>query len=157
MTITQRRGFTLLEGIIVMSILAVLSAIGAPTLSDSLRKRATSGAADQFAATHALARATAVRFGRVAELNIHPSGKKFWVEVDTSMNRIGQRATIGYLHTVDRDAGMTMSSNRTKVCFDARGLAFTSATCEAGDIRAIFAMSGAADTVNTTVLGKILR
>ena len=157
MTTHRRSGFTLLEGIIVMSILAVLSAIGAPTLSESLRKRATQGAADQFVSTHALARATAVRFGRVAELNISPSGKKFWVEVDTSATRIGQRAMIGYLRTVDRHTGLTMTSNRTKVCFDARGLAFTSAVCEAGDVQAIFTMTGVADTVNTTVLGKVLR
>ena len=157
MTTHQRRGFTLLEGIICMSILAVLSAIGAPTLSESLRKRGTSGAADQFVAAHSLARATAIRFGRVAEFNISPSGKKFWIEVDTSATGINQRAVIGYQRKLDHNTGLTMSSNRTKVCFDARGIAFTSATCEAGDIQAIFTMTGVADTVNTTVLGKVLR
>lgn len=157
MTITKRRGFTLLEGIICMSILAVLSAIGAPTLSESLRKRETQGAADQFMATHSLARATAVRFGRVAEFNISPSGKKFWVEVDTSATGIGQRAVVGYQRKLDLNTGLTMSSNRTKVCFDARGIAISSATCEAGNLQAIFTMTGVADTVNVTVLGKVLR
>jgi len=157
MTITQRRGFTLLEGIIVMSILAVLSAIGAPTLSDSLRKRTTSGAADQFVAAHSLARATAVRYGRVAQLHIQAGPKKFWIEVDTSATGNGQRATVFYTRKLDNVTGLQMVSTRSLLCFDARGLARTSATCEGGDARVIFKMNGAADTVNTTVLGKVLR
>jgi len=157
MTKNRQSGFTLLEGIIVMSILAVLSAIGAPTLSESLRKRETSGAADQFAAVHSLARATAVRFGRVAQLHISPSGKKVWVEVDTSATGIGQRATVGYQRRLDQSTGLQMTSARTKICFDARGIATTVGTCEAGDVQAIFTMTGVADTINATVLGKILR
>ena len=157
MTTTQRRGFTLLEGIICMSILAVLSAIGAPTLSESIRKRTTAGAADQFVAAHSLARSTAVRFGRVAEFYISPSGKKFWIEIDTSATGIGQRAVVGYTRRLDLTTGLSMSSNRTKICFDARGIATTSGTCEPGDIQAIFTMTGVADTVNATVLGKVLR
>ena len=155
--LNRRRGFTLLEGIIVMSILAVLSAIGAPTLSDSLRKRTTQSAADQFAAAHSLARATAVRFGRVAELNIDVSAKQYWVEADTSATGIGQRSKIWYARNLDAATGLTMTSTRTKVCFNARGIATTSGTCQAGNLQVIFAMKGVADTVNTTVLGKVLR
>lgn len=157
MTAHNRRGFTLLEGIIVMSILAVLSAIGAPTLTEALRKRTTSSAADQFAAAHSLARATAVRYGRVAKLHIVPSTKSFWIDVDTSATGINQRGTVGYVRQLDAVTGLTMTSTRTLLCFDARGLASTSGTCQAGDAQVIFAMSGAADTANTTVLGKVLR
>ncbi|HEU4747236.1 MAG TPA: GspH/FimT family pseudopilin [Gemmatimonadaceae bacterium] len=157
MTIHRQSGFTLLEGIIVMSILAVLSAIGAPTLSESLRKRATSGAADEFVAAHSLARATAVRYGRTAELLMHPSGKKVWIEVDTSATGINQRAIVWNTRKLDHKIGLEMSSNRTRLCFDARGLAKASATCEAGNAQVIFRMNDVADTVNTTVLGKVLR
>jgi prepilin-type N-terminal cleavage/methylation domain-containing protein len=158
MTIHSRRGFTLLEGIIVMSILAVLSAIGAPTLSDALRERTTSSAADQFAATHSLARATAVRYGRTAQLHITPNTKSWYIEVDTSATGINQRAKIGHVRQLDAVTGLTMTSTRSLVCFDARGIASTTvAGCQAGDAQVIFAMSGAADTINTTVLGKVLR
>lgn len=157
MTIKRRSGFTLLEGIIVMSILAVLSAIGAPTLSDALRKRTTSSAADQFSAAHSLARATAVRYGRVARLHIAPSTRSFWIDVDTSATGINQRGTVGDVRQLDAVTGLTMTSTRTLLCFDARGLAATRDPCQAGDAQVIIAMSGAADTVNTTVLGKVLR
>ena len=157
MTIHRQSGFTLLEGIIVMSILAVLSAIGAPTLSESVRKRTTAGAADQFVAAHSLARATAVRFGRTAELRISPSDKKFWIEVDTSATGINQRAILWTTRKIEKSTGLTMNSTRTRLCFDARGLARTSSTCEGGDAQVIFSMAGVADTVKTTVLGKVLR
>ena len=150
-------GFTLLEGIIVMSILAVLSAIGAPTLSDALRERTTSSAADQFAATHSLARATAVRYGRVAQLHISPNTKSWYIEIDTSATGINQRAKVGHVRQLDAVTGLTMTSTRSLICFDARGLASTVTGCEAGDAQVIFSMSTAADTINTTVLGKVLR
>ena len=157
MTAYSRRGFTLLEGIIVMSILAVLSAIGAPTLSDALRRRQTEGAADEFTAAHSLARATAVRFGRTSQLHISPSGKKIWIEVDTSATGIGQRATVWYARRLDHQAGLTMTSNRTLLCFDARGIASVAGTCEPGNAQVVFGMGEARDTVNITVLGKVLR
>ena len=152
----RRRGFTLLETIIVMSVLAVVAAMGAPKLSAALRSRTTAAAADQFVTAHSLARATAVRYGRVAQLHIDAPIRRFWVDVDTSANMIGQRATIWYVRDLT-ESGVSMSSNRSLVCFDARGIASTAGTCQAGDVQVIFSEPNKADTVNTTVLGKVLR
>jgi prepilin-type N-terminal cleavage/methylation domain-containing protein len=156
MTATTRRGFTLIEAILVMSLLAVISAIGAPRLSDALRRRTTATAADQFVAAHSLARATAVRYGRTSKLHINGSARSFWVSVDTSGTGIGQYATVWYARNLET-TGLTMTSNRSTLCFDARGLAVAGGACQAGDAELIFAMSGAADTATTTVLGKVLR
>ena len=156
MTFNTRRGFTLLEAIIVMSLLAVISAIGAPRLTDALRRRTTATAADQFVAAHSLARATAVRYGRTSKLHIDGSTRRFWIDVDTSATGIGQRATVWYARELET-TGLTMTSNRAVLCFDARGLAIAGGSCEAGDAELIFAMSDAADTARTTVLGKVLR
>jgi prepilin-type N-terminal cleavage/methylation domain-containing protein len=152
----RRRGFTLLEVIIVLALLAVIAAMGAPRLSAALRRRTTQSAADQFATAHSLARATAVRYGRVAQLHIDASTKRFWVDVDTSANNVGQRATVWYMRDLTQP-GLVMSSNRSLLCFDARGLPLVLGACESGDATVIFTALDKADTVTTAALGKILR
>jgi type IV fimbrial biogenesis protein FimT len=149
-------GFTLLEIIITMSLLAVIAAMGAPKLSAALRRRTTQTAVDEFVTAHSLARATAVRYGRVAQLHISPSTRSFWIDVDTSGTSAGQRATVWYTHKIP-DTAVVMSSNRSILCFDARGLPSTTAPCEAGDAQIIFTALDKADTVNIASLGKVLR
>jgi len=152
----RRRGFTLLEVIIVLALLAVVAAMGAPRLSAALRRRTTQMAADQFATAHSLARATAVRYGRVAQLHIDAPSKRFWVDVDTSANAVGQRATIWYTRDLT-STGVVMQSNRSLLCFDARGLPLVLGACESGDATVSFTLLDRADTVRTAALGKILR
>ncbi|HJP58924.1 MAG TPA: GspH/FimT family pseudopilin [Gemmatimonadaceae bacterium] len=151
----RRRGFTLLEVIIVLALLAVVAAMGAPRLSAALRRRTTQTAVDQLATAQSLARATAIRYGRVAQLHIDASTKRFWVDVDTSANNVGQRATIWYTRGL---TGLSsMSSNRSLLCYDARGLPLVLGACESGDATVIFTALEKADTLRTAALGKILR
>ena len=84
------------------------------------------------------------------------AGQRFWVDVDTSANGIGQRATIADVRYVT-DNGLHMTSNRALLCFDARGIASTLGSCESGDAKVIFSDGAMADTVTTTILGKVLR
>jgi prepilin-type N-terminal cleavage/methylation domain-containing protein len=152
----QRKGFTMIEAILVVAVLAIVAAMGAPTLSTALQRRTTASAADQFVVTHSLTRSTALRFGRVAQLHIDAAAQRFWVDVDTSANGIGQRATIANVRYVT-DNGLHMTSNRALLCFDARGIASTLGSCESGDAKVIFSDGAMADTVTTTILGKVLR
>jgi prepilin-type N-terminal cleavage/methylation domain-containing protein len=152
----DRRGFTLLEIIITMCLLAVIATMGSVRLATALRRRATQTAADQFATTHSLARATAVRYGRVSQLHIDAATRRFWIDIDTSATGSGQRATIWYVRNLTQP-GLSMSSNRTLLCFDARGLPWTTAPCEPADAQVIFTSVERADTVRTASLGKILR
>jgi prepilin-type N-terminal cleavage/methylation domain-containing protein len=152
----RRRGFTLLELIIVLSLSSVIAAIGAPKVSAALRRRTTQSAVYQFATAHSLARATAVRYGRVAQLHIDASTRRFWIDVDTSANGAGQRATIGYMRDLTAP-NLVMTSNRSLLCFDARGLPLVLGACESGDALVTFKVMDKADTVTTAALGKILR
>ena len=153
---TQRRGFTTIEAIIVMTVMATVASIGGPKLAAALHRRTTSSAADQLVLAHSLSRSTVLRYARVAQLHIDAGGKRFWIDVDTSANGIGQRATIAYVRDVSGN-GLTMTSTRSLLCFDARGIASTSGSCEPGDARVIFSDGAKADTVTTTALGKVLR
>ena len=151
-----RRGFTVIDVIVTTGLLGVVTAFGAPQLQEALRRRTTQAAADQFTTAHSLARATSIRYGRVAQLHIDAAARRFWIEVDTSADDVGQRATVWYERTLTNPA-VQMSSDRTLLCFDARGLAIDVDPCQAGDAQVIFTALQAADTVRTTVLGKVLR
>jgi prepilin-type N-terminal cleavage/methylation domain-containing protein len=153
---TQRRGFTMIETIMVLILVSIVAAIGAPRLTAALQRRTTASAADQFVLTHSLTRSTALRYGRVAQLHIDATGKRFWIDVDTSANGVGQRATIANVRDVNGD-GLVMTSTRALLCFDAGGIASTSGSCESGDATVIFSYGATADTVATTALGKVLR
>jgi prepilin-type N-terminal cleavage/methylation domain-containing protein len=153
---TGRRGFTLIETIMVLGLTGIVAAIGGPKIAAALQRRTTASAADQFALTHSLGRSTAIRFARVAQLHIDAAGKRFWVDVDTSANGTGQRAIIGNVRDMSA-SGLSMTSNRALLCFDARGLPSTTGGCDPADAKVAFADGATADTVVTTVLGKILR
>lgn len=153
---TQRRGITMVEALIVMTVMAIVAAIGGPKLAAALHRRTTVSAADQFVLTHSLSRSTALRYGRIAQLHIDAPGTRFWVDVDTSANAIGQRATIGYVRDLSA-SGVTMTSTRALLCFDPRGIASTLGSCEPGDAKVIFVDGATADTIVITGLGKALR
>jgi len=127
-----RRGFTMMEILIVLALIGIIATIGGPKVAAALQRRTTSSVADQFALTHSLTRSTAVRYARVAQLHIDAPGRRFWVDVDTSANGSGQRATIAYVRDVST-TGLTMTSTRTLLCFDARGLPSLTGSCEPAD------------------------
>ena len=151
-----RRGVTVIDVIVTTGLVGVVTTFGAPELQEALRRRMVQSAADQFTTAHSLARATAIRYGRVAQLHVDPAARRFWIEVDTSADDIGQRATIWYERTL-ADPGVQMASDRSVLCFDARGLAYDVDPCQSGDSQLVFSAIDAADTVRTTVLGKVLR
>ena len=151
-----RRGFTIIDVIVTTGLIGIITAFGAPELQDAVRRRQVEAAADEFTTAHSLARATAIRYGRVAQLHIDPATRRFWIEADTSADDTGQRATVWYDRTLP-DPGVQMSSDRTILCFDARGLASDIDPCQSGDAQLVFTAIQAVDTVRTTVLGKVLR
>ena len=150
----SRAGFSLTEQLVVITIIGLLTVIAAPSFTDAVHKRATSTASDRFVMAHGLARSTALRYGRVSQLHIDAPQAKFWIDVDTS--GMGQRALITNVHNVNT-GGLTMTSNRSLLCFDPRGLSSTSGPCEPGDALLVFSSADKVDTVRITALGKVLR
>ncbi len=152
------RGFTLVELLIVITIIGAITAVALPKMVNMFHGRAVPNAADQFVAAHGFARATAIRYGRLAELHIDVSNNRYWVEIDTS--GAGNRMKAGGYRYVSDNVGMT--SNRSLVCFDQRGLptartTTAGLTCQDADFRTIFSLGSRVDTVQTTALGKVLR
>jgi prepilin-type N-terminal cleavage/methylation domain-containing protein len=152
----NRQGFTVIEAVMVLTVIGIVAATAGPKVSAALQRRTTASAADQFVLIHSLTRSTALRYGRVAQLHVDVAGQRYWTDVDTSANGIGQRGTIGNIRYIS-DNGLRMASNRALICFDARGIASTNGSCEPGDAKVSFSSGLVADTVRTTVLGKVLR
>ncbi len=148
-------GFTLIEMLVVVVLIGLIVTIALPRLAETYTRRATRLAADQFALTHSLARSAAVRYGRTSELHVNSASRQVWVEVDNTPSG-GTVDTVGRVRTIG-DANMSMSSTRTMICFDARGLPTTRGTCQSGDVTVYFSMNGRVDTVQVTALGKVLR
>ena len=154
---TTAKGMTLLELMIVLVFLGGMATIVGPGLAKWYRTKAIGVVRDQFVSTHRYTRATAVRYGRTAELHIDASNNQYWIEIDTSGTN--QRDTVGAVKSM---ANLTFTSTRQLLCFDIRGLPTTRTTsagpkCEAPDVTVIFTVQGQVDTVQTTALGKVLR
>ncbi len=149
------KGYSLVELMTVLVLAGLAGAIAAPPLASTYERTATRTARDQFVSTHALARSMAVRYGRIGELHIDAANARFWVEVDTS-SISGMHARVGV--TKDLSASkVLLTSDRSIVCFDVRGLPTTRGACETADATIIFSVEGKADTVKITARGKILR
>src|SRR5207237_10886344 len=112
---SYRRGFTMIEAIRVLGLIGIVAAIGGPKIAAALQRRTTASAADQFALTHSLSRSAAIRYARVAQLHIDAAGTRLWIDVDTSANGSGQRATIAYIRDVST-SGLSMTSSRALPC-----------------------------------------
>jgi prepilin-type N-terminal cleavage/methylation domain-containing protein len=147
-------GMTLLELVIAMVVVGVLVLFTGPPLATILKSTKVRSATGEFVLTHSLARSTALRYGRLAELHIDAPNARYWVEVDTSGS--GVRDTVGIMHNPGGQA-LHMTSTRSLLCFDPRGLATARGTCESPDAVVTFAMLDRADTVEVTLLGKVLR
>jgi prepilin-type N-terminal cleavage/methylation domain-containing protein len=150
--VTRRRGFSLLELIIVLLLLGVFIGIAAPSASAMRYRYEVRGSSQRFAAKHSLARAVAVRTGRTAQLRVDTARSRVWIEVLRSPT---VRDTVGPVDYFDPRIGF--QSNRTALCFDARGLARTGGGCETPSATVIFSLAGRADTVEVTPIGRVVR
>ena len=149
-------GFTILDIIIVITIVALLAGITFPQIGKMQTRFAVRGYVNTFMSLHSMARTTAVRQGRVAELHIDAANDLFWVEVDTTVDGSGVMDTVGVVVDVS-DMGVDLRSSQTLLCFDGRGLASTAAGCATGGAAIAFIRGAEADTIATTPLGKIRR
>lgn len=75
------RGYTLLELVLVLAILATTIAVAAPMLSAFARGRRAEEAARQFLALTRWARSQAVTDGQTYQLNIDASAGRWWLSV----------------------------------------------------------------------------
>ena len=160
---SRKRGFTTLETMTVVVMFGTVAAIAGPKLYANYTATMSRTDADRLARAAELARATAVRFGRDAELRIDATNKKFWVQVDTTTNLTGVKDTVGIVNSLgDTKVSMAMtlggtSASTAVVCFDVRGIRSARTPCQSGEAMVDFTMSTYANRVQITTLGKVIR
>ena len=152
----SKSGFTLLDTLIVVSLVGLLAGIVFPRIADVQSRFAVRGATMTFMSNYSLTRAIAIREGRVAELHIDAANDVFWVEVDTTLTGSGTMDTIGVVVDVGAQ-GVTLSSTQSLLCFDGRGMPSAASGCATAGATIAFTYQTEADTIRTTTLGKILR
>ena len=151
------RGFTLIEVLIVVTLMIILAGFAFRAFGDTVVQWAVKGAANEFVSRHELARATAIQFGRTGRLEVDTAAGRLWVEVDTTFLLTGARDTIGSIAELSGD-GVGITTSRTSFCFGGRGVPTSAGTgCSASAATVIFSKGAAAETLTVSVLGKVIR
>jgi prepilin-type N-terminal cleavage/methylation domain-containing protein len=154
-----RRGMTILELVMVMFVISLMLALSFPLFTALAGRFKVGSARDVFVNTYARARAVAVQFGREARLRVDVVDGRFWVEVDTGVPPALATDTIGSVVEVRRDyGGVTMYvENTDRLCFDARGLAYSGSGCDPHDVIVTFSRMDRVDTVQLSLGGTVVR
>ena len=151
-----RRGFTLVELIMVLVLVSVATSIVLPRIGPTWEELAVRRAADQFVSAHQKARTAALRYGRTSELHM-AGGTKFWIQVDTSLNGDGAYDTLGAVVDVSSER-VAFASTASLLCFDLRGLVGSGGSCPAdGASTLVFQRGNTVDSLATTAAGLLLR
>ncbi|HEX9691218.1 MAG TPA: type II secretion system protein [Gemmatimonadales bacterium] len=111
-------GFTMLELMIVIMVIALMMAISFPKLGDSLSKQGVRGASDAIRAMHATARAAAVQSGRGTTLRFDGN----LVYVLTADPVSGVLDTVGTVQDLMASYKATITVTNASFRFDARGI-----------------------------------
>lgn len=147
------RGFSMIELLLVLVMMAVILAIVVPSTSRGFRRTTARAAADEFLSAHMLARSLALRYGRVSQLHIEPSEARVRVEVDTGSTP-GVATPVSVVRYI-ADGDVTLDSDRSVLCFDLRGLPTTRGPCEPADATVVFSLYGESDTIWISPLGEV--
>lgn len=76
------RGFTLLELVLVLALIALAITMIAPSFSNFAKGRTALNTAGQFVAATRYARSQAIANGSMYRMNIDPDGRKWWLTYD---------------------------------------------------------------------------
>lgn len=117
MIATDRRGFSLTELLIVVSMMSLVLAIAMPRVKAATNIASVNAASAELGTRLALARQTAIRRGAPAVL--HVNGQKAWVTVEQNGTVLLLRDTLNLSDKYKVVASATVDSVR----YDARGFA----------------------------------
>jgi type II secretory pathway pseudopilin PulG len=139
----RRWAYTLVELVVVLSVLALVSAIGVRALGRQLDRLAVGSAIAETAS--AVARARDEALARHAMVSLRIDTVEGSVAVHSGGARIARHA-LGHAH------GVALSTSRDSVVFDARGLGYGAA-----NLTLVARRGSAADTLVLSRLGRVRR
>lgn len=145
----HRPGFTLIELIIVVALVAIVTAMAAPTVNRAREQASMTSARQQLTATLVAARASAIQKGRPARMRVDGNVVTVWVETMADSVQVVARTDFAEEYGVD----LVAATADTLLSFDPRG--FLSPRLAAA---ARYRIERGADTdsVCVTTLGQLL-
>jgi len=144
----DRRGFSLIELLIVIVILGALAAFGFPRMRQGMEARRVSGARIAITGTNAKARALAVQRSRTVKFVVSSNVIKL-----VSTDPVTGAVTVTDERNLYDVFGVTVTPSRDTMYYDPRGLGLQNSTTDI----VVSRPGGFADTVFISSLGGILQ
>ncbi len=125
---TNRRGFTLIETLIVIVVAGLMMAAGFPRLRQAMISTNLRSARNQMAALHAQARAVAVERGRRSAIWVNGNQVVVVTTPRVVFLNGSTHDTIGGVHDMMNEFGATVTAAGDPIGFDPRGLGTNTGT-----------------------------
>jgi prepilin-type N-terminal cleavage/methylation domain-containing protein len=119
-TDNRRSGFTMLELLVVLILIAVLTGLALPKLTTAAQKSNIRSTRMELASLVTRARAAAIQRGCVDSLHISTSTATAWVTA-CQVSGTG-RDTVGPVDNLGKRFGVTLSASKTDYGYDPRGI-----------------------------------
>ncbi len=142
----NRRGFTIIELIIVLSVLGTLILIGYPTLAVTLEKQNVRSARDVVAQMHGRARQSAISRGTRTTLRL-TSGSLL---ITAAHPVTGALDTVTTPRDVVADYGVAFTTTRDSLVFDPRGMG-----TEGSNTVIVVSKAGYSDSLQISAIGRL--
>lgn len=155
--VRSRHGFSLIEVVIVLALIAIITTIAVPALSTSSDAKKVKGAGNSVASQLAIARTAAIARDRCATVHLNSSGK-LWVTTQTCggtpIDTLTSRSLVtAYGVTTTACSGSSCSPGSSlDYTFDPRGIPYTQSPATY-----VLTRNTAADTVNVGQFGRVSR
>jgi prepilin-type N-terminal cleavage/methylation domain-containing protein len=124
---SNRRGFTLIETLIVIVVAGLMMAAGFPRLRQAMISTNLRSARNELAALHTQARAVAVERGRSSAIWINGNRAVVVVQLAVPVGAT-THDTIGAVHNFMTEFGATLAATGDPIGFDPRGVGTNSGT-----------------------------
>jgi len=142
------RGFTLIEMLIVVTLIGLLLAIGLPFFRTRTNNASVRGAMDAMSGMHAVAKAVAISRGRTARLVLNSGASSVLVVVNkTSGTGVD---TVGKVENFNSRFGITFTTSRDTMTFTPRGIG-----SDLSGTIIILSKGGFSDTLLATAAGRL--
>lgn len=168
----HHRGFTLIEMIVTVSVLAILLTVAVPSFKDMVDKRRLVGAAEQFYGDLQAARFEAIKLNKTVAVFFTNSGSTNWcygmadsisAACDCTASVTTTQCKVGGMPKVMGNSGfrgvtLTVSGyTNSRICVDSRrGKFFSKSDCTSDDMGNVtFSSSSGSIRVDTQELGRV--